>query len=303
MGRVGLCEEGTGSRCPWKASRTPHRTLQVTASVERCGHLHSPSASGPCAQSPSFHSSPHPCCRPRPPAAFLHEGRRMGRRARALPEPPLPACVGWGWGGQPVAGPHRQEGMHDVRLDGAQGLVLDDEEDLLLLLQVDEVPEPGLLGQPGTEAVMAAGQDHCQAQCWPRLGPDSPTHQHHCVAMTCNHLPNAAPASPTLPTPSPMPRTRSPGPEPALEALRGLSSPAGDQPGGQGGSPSPAPLLSPGSGVVCWAHPGRSTPAWCAGMRGRRCADSGATCPFHLGGALGMAAGGSAWEARPRTAT
>lgn len=44
---------------------------------------------------------------------------------------------------------HRQEGVDDVRFDGAQGLVLDDHEDLLLLLQVDEVPKPGLLGEPG----------------------------------------------------------------------------------------------------------------------------------------------------------
>lgn len=38
--------------------------------------------------------------------------------------------------------------MDDVRLDGAQRFVSDDHEDLLLLLQVDEVPEPGLLSQP-----------------------------------------------------------------------------------------------------------------------------------------------------------
>lgn len=44
--------------------------------------------------------------------------------------------------------PHRQEGMNDVSLDGAQGLVLDHHKDLLLLLQVDEVPKPRFLGQP-----------------------------------------------------------------------------------------------------------------------------------------------------------
>ena len=38
--------------------------------------------------------------------------------------------------------------MHDVRLDGAQGLVPNHDEDLLLLLQVDEVPEPRLFRQP-----------------------------------------------------------------------------------------------------------------------------------------------------------
>lgn len=44
--------------------------------------------------------------------------------------------------------PHRQEGMNDVSLDGTQGLVLDHHKDLLLLFQVDEVPEPRFLGQP-----------------------------------------------------------------------------------------------------------------------------------------------------------
>jgi hypothetical protein len=39
--------------------------------------------------------------------------------------------------------------VHDVSLDGAQGLVFDDHKDLFLLLQVDEVPKPGLLGQSG----------------------------------------------------------------------------------------------------------------------------------------------------------
>lgn len=40
-----------------------------------------------------------------------------------------------------------EEGVDDVRFDGAQGFVSDDDEDLLLLLQVDEVSEPRLLGQ------------------------------------------------------------------------------------------------------------------------------------------------------------
>lgn len=44
--------------------------------------------------------------------------------------------------------PHRQEGMNDVSLDGAQGLVLDHHKDLFLLLQVDEVSKPRFLGQP-----------------------------------------------------------------------------------------------------------------------------------------------------------
>lgn len=40
-----------------------------------------------------------------------------------------------------------EEGMDDICFDGAQGFVSDDDEDLLLLLQVDEVSEPRLLGQ------------------------------------------------------------------------------------------------------------------------------------------------------------
>lgn len=38
--------------------------------------------------------------------------------------------------------------MDDVGLDGAERFVPDHDEDLLLLLQVDEVTEPRLLGQP-----------------------------------------------------------------------------------------------------------------------------------------------------------
>ena len=44
---------------------------------------------------------------------------------------------------------HREEGVDDVSLDGAERLVSDDHEDLLLLLQADEVAEPRLLRQPG----------------------------------------------------------------------------------------------------------------------------------------------------------
>lgn len=43
--------------------------------------------------------------------------------------------------------------MDDVRLDGAQRFVSDHDEDLLLLLQVDEVTEPRLLGQSATFTV------------------------------------------------------------------------------------------------------------------------------------------------------
>lgn len=42
---------------------------------------------------------------------------------------------------------HREEGVNDVGLDGAERFVSDHDEDLLLLLQVDEVTEPRLLGQ------------------------------------------------------------------------------------------------------------------------------------------------------------
>ena len=44
---------------------------------------------------------------------------------------------------------HREEGVDDVCLDGAEGFVSDHHEDLLLLLQADEVPEPRLLRQSG----------------------------------------------------------------------------------------------------------------------------------------------------------
>lgn len=37
---------------------------------------------------------------------------------------------------------YRQKGLHYVRLDRAQWLVLDHHEDLLLLLQVNEVTKP-----------------------------------------------------------------------------------------------------------------------------------------------------------------
>lgn len=42
-----------------------------------------------------------------------------------------------------------EEGVDDVCLDGAQGFVSDDDEDLLLLLEVDEITKPRLLGQSG----------------------------------------------------------------------------------------------------------------------------------------------------------
>lgn len=41
-----------------------------------------------------------------------------------------------------------EERVDDVRLYGAERFVSDHDEDLLLLLQVDEVTEPRLLGQP-----------------------------------------------------------------------------------------------------------------------------------------------------------
>lgn len=43
---------------------------------------------------------------------------------------------------------HREKGMDDVRLDGAERLVSNHNKDLLFFLQADEVTEPGLLGQP-----------------------------------------------------------------------------------------------------------------------------------------------------------
>lgn len=47
--------------------------------------------------------------------------------------------------------------MHDVGLDGAERFVPDHSEDLLLLLQADEVTEPGLLGQPAEGARVPLG--------------------------------------------------------------------------------------------------------------------------------------------------
>lgn len=42
---------------------------------------------------------------------------------------------------------HREEGVDNVCLYGAQRLVSDHNEDLLLLFQINEVTEPGLLCQ------------------------------------------------------------------------------------------------------------------------------------------------------------
>lgn len=53
----------------------------------------------------------------------------------------------WYRSGNEEEAAYGEEGVDDVCLDGAQRFVSDDDEDLLLLLQVDEVSEPGLLGQ------------------------------------------------------------------------------------------------------------------------------------------------------------
>lgn len=42
---------------------------------------------------------------------------------------------------------YREEGLNDVCLDGAEGLVFDDDEDLFLFFQVYEVTEPRFLGK------------------------------------------------------------------------------------------------------------------------------------------------------------
>lgn len=42
---------------------------------------------------------------------------------------------------------YREEGLNDVCFDGAEGLVFDDDEDLLLFFQVYEVTEPRFLGK------------------------------------------------------------------------------------------------------------------------------------------------------------
>ena len=48
-------------------------------------------------------------------------------------------------------GTHREEGVDDVGLDGAEWFVSDHDEDLLLLLQVNEVTKPRLLSQSERE--------------------------------------------------------------------------------------------------------------------------------------------------------
>lgn len=42
---------------------------------------------------------------------------------------------------------YREKGLNDVCLDGAERLVFDDNEDLLLFFQVDKVTKPGFLGK------------------------------------------------------------------------------------------------------------------------------------------------------------
>lgn len=42
---------------------------------------------------------------------------------------------------------YREKGLNNVCLDGAERLVFDDDEDLLLFFQVDKVTKPGFLGK------------------------------------------------------------------------------------------------------------------------------------------------------------
>lgn len=42
---------------------------------------------------------------------------------------------------------YREKGLNNVGLDGAERLVFDDNEYLLLFLKVDEVTKPGFLGK------------------------------------------------------------------------------------------------------------------------------------------------------------
>lgn len=46
---------------------------------------------------------------------------------------------------------YREEGLNDVGLDGAERLISDDDEDLLLFFQVDEVTKPGFFGKSAEE--------------------------------------------------------------------------------------------------------------------------------------------------------
>ena len=49
---------------------------------------------------------------------------------------------------------YREEGLNDVRFDGAERLVFDNNEDLLLFFQVDEVTKPGFFGKSVKEDVI-----------------------------------------------------------------------------------------------------------------------------------------------------
>lgn len=190
-------------------------------------------------------SPPRPVSRPQVPSSKLPRSRprftpvsaRCPPEARPTPglctaRLPATACL-LPWpcpGGAPGAvaarrKAHRQEGVDDVGFDGAQRLVLDDREDLFLLLQADEVPEPGPFGEPGGGAEGWAGQGTpaeprapplgCRPACcpsqtlpWPQLPaltrhPD-PDHPPPCPAPHPTALmlvaePSASHLTPTTP--------------------------------------------------------------------------------------------------------
>lgn len=52
---------------------------------------------------------------------------------------------------QSISDTHRQEGVDNVCFDRTQRFVSDHYKYLLLFLQADKVPKPGLLGQPGSQ--------------------------------------------------------------------------------------------------------------------------------------------------------
>lgn len=63
---------------------------------------------------------------------------------------------------------YREKGLNDVCLDGAERLVFDDNEDLLLFFQVDEVTKPGFFGKS--------------------VGKDEKEKTVSCIVLCCIHL-------------------------------------------------------------------------------------------------------------------
>ena len=182
--RPAACGSGQG--------HTGHRASPPGTVLEAAGASTSPAEAPPRrveASSSLLRELPHsrPCSTPisvrcpRPGPVHSPSPAHNAPAPLALPRLGSPGSV------SPRREAHRQEGVDDVGFDGAQRLVLDDQEDLLLLLQVDEVPKPGLFGEPGAgrragqvrirqpspePPLWAAGQLAVLTRPYP--GPDSP---------------------------------------------------------------------------------------------------------------------------------